>query len=164
MPIALIAAAAGTKLVIGNDGDLPWHFSSDLKYFKEMTMGHPVVMGRVTYFSVLKALGKPLPGRKNIVLTRDKDFQDDRVTIIHAVSEISGLVGNSETLFIIGGAIVYEQTIDLADIIYLTYIDQEIAGDTFFPPFDKTKWTLTEERSEIEKGVTLKFQTYHSST
>ncbi len=88
MPIALIAAAAGKDLVIGKNGDLPWHFSADLKHFKEVTLNHTVLMGRKTYQSILKRLGKPLPGRRNIVLTRDRSFKDDRVTVIHGLTEL----------------------------------------------------------------------------
>ena len=86
MTLTLIAAVARNG-TIGHAGDLLWRLPEDMQFFRRTTMGHPVVMGRVTYFSVLKALGKPLPGRKNIILTRDKDFQDDRVVIIHDVSE-----------------------------------------------------------------------------
>jgi len=160
MPVALIVAAAGKKQVIGKKGDLPWHFSSDLKFFKETTLGHPVVMGRTTYHSILKRLGKPLPGRENIVLSRDPDFRDDRVTIIRDPSEIGKSAGAGETVFIIGGASVYEQTIGMADKIYMTFIDQEIEGDAFFPPIDKKKWRLASERKTEENGATLRFCVY----
>jgi dihydrofolate reductase len=160
MPIALIAAAAGEKLVIGKNGDLPWHFSSDLKFFKQKTLGHTVVMGRVTYQSILNRLGKPLPGRKNIVLTRDKNFADERVTIIHDPAIIPTLAAKDDLLCVIGGAKVYTETITYADILYITHIDQEIEGDAFFPPIDKSKWQLAEEIPLIENGVTLRFYTY----
>ncbi|MFY9287459.1 MAG: dihydrofolate reductase [Alphaproteobacteria bacterium] len=158
MPIALIAAAAGDKLVIGKNGDLPWHFSSDLKFFKATTLNHPVLMGRVTYQSILKRLNKPLPGRKNIVLTRDKNFTDDRVTIIHDIKEIA--TGKDETLFIIGGAEIYKQTIGIADTIYMTHIDQNIEGDAYFPPLDKKKWKLVSENKTTENEVGLRFCRY----
>ncbi len=160
MTIALIAAAAGKNLVIGKDGDLPWHFSSDLKYFKEKTSGHAVLMGRKTYQSILKRLGKPLPGRQNIVLTRDKNFHDERATIIHDAAEVAALVKKDETLFVIGGAEIFNQTIDIADTIYLTHIEQEIEGYAFFPFLDKTKWRLSEETTSTEKDVTLRFCVY----
>ncbi len=160
MTIALIAAAAGKKMVIGKGNDLPWHFSADLKFFKDKTLGHPVLMGRKTYQSILNRLGKPLPGRQSIVLTRDKTFQDDRAIIIHDVSEIAKLADKDKTLFIIGGAEVYRQTIALADTIYLTHIDQEIEGDAFFPALDPAQWKLSKEEIASENGVMLHFKTY----
>ena len=163
MTIALIAAAAGKKLVIGKNGDLPWHFSSDLKFFKEKTLGHPVVMGRVTYQSILNRLGKPLPGRKNIVLTRDTSFSDDRVTVIRDTSEIAKLAAPNETLFIIGGAAIYQQTIDLADILYITHIDKEVEGDAFFPAIDPKKWVLADAQTQMENGSTLRFCAYRKA-
>lgn len=160
MPIALIAAAAGKNLVIGKDGDLPWHFSEDLKFFKRTTMNHPVLMGRKTYQSILKRLGKPLPGRQNIVLTRDKNFKDDRVTVIHDVNEAAKLYNTGETIFVIGGAEVYQQTLPVADIIYMTHINQDVAGDAFFPQIT-AQWKLKDKTTATEKGVQLDFCTYH---
>ena len=160
MPIALIVAAAGEKLVIGRNGDLPWHFSEDLKYFKQKTMGHPVLMGRKTYQSILKRLGKPLPGRRNIILTHDRNFPDGRVETIHDLTEVSKLVSKDEWLFIIGGEAVYKATFGMADILYLTHIGGEFEGDAFFPAFTKKEWTLTEEHHLDEKGVRLSFRTY----
>lgn len=160
MTIALIVAAAGKKRVIGKDGDLPWHFSSDLRFFKEKTLGHDVLMGRKTYQSILNRLGKPLPGRRNIVLTRDKSFQDQRVTIIHDVSEIPKQVDQYKTMFIIGGAEVYRQTMNLADTIFLTHIEQEIVGDAFFPEIDPTVWKLSKEEFLSENNVMLRFCLY----
>jgi dihydrofolate reductase len=159
--IALIVAAAGKKRVIGKDGDLPWHFSCDFKFFKATTMGHAVLMGRVTYQSILKRLGKPLPGRRNIVLTRDKAFHDDRVEIIHDLHKVPSLLGKNEKLLVIGGADIFQQMLHLADTVYFTQIDAEIEGDTFFPPLDPEKWQLADERMETEKGTTLRFQTYN---
>ncbi|MFM9745613.1 dihydrofolate reductase, partial [Streptomyces brasiliscabiei] len=86
-----------------------------------------------TYESIVKRLGKPLPGRRNIVLTRDKNFTDPRAIIIHDIAKISDLVGPDETLFVIGGAEIYKQTIDIADLVYLTQIEQDFDGDAHFP-------------------------------
>lgn len=160
MRIALIVAVAGTKRVIGKCNELPWYFKADLQFFKNTTMGHPVLMGRKTYQSILSRLGKPLPGRQNIVLTRDKSFQDDRAMVIRSVSDIQKLNDTDKTLFIIGGAEVYKQTIDLADTIYLTYIDQEIDGDAFFTALDPTIWKLSKEEIISENGVMLHFRIY----
>src|ERR1700722_12628941 len=131
MRIALIAAVAGPDLVIGKDGDLPWHLSADLKYFKATTLNHPVLMGRKTYQSILKRLGKPLPGRPNIVLTRDPAFKDDRVTVIRGLPEIASNIKKDEWLFVIGGAEIYKQTIGLADMLYMTHIDKKVTGDAW---------------------------------
>ena len=154
MPIALIAAVAGKNLVIGKDGDLPWHFPADLKHFKATTVNHTVLMGRKTYQSILNRLGKPLPGRRNIVLTRDRNFRDERVTVIHDLSEIPR---TEETLFVIGGAEIYRQTLPLADQLYITHIEQEVPGDAFFPPIDPTIWVKKDEQTLTENGVTLRF-------
>ncbi len=160
MPIIPIVAAAGAKQVIGKDGDLPWHFSSDLKFFKEKTMGHPVLMGRVTHESIVKRLGKPLPNRRSIVLTRDKDYRDDRVEVIDDPSQLNILVKADEMLYVIGGATIYQLMLPLADKVYLTHIDMDIEGDTFFPPLNPLHWLLQDEFSVIEKGVTLRFCQY----
>ena len=160
MPIALIVAAAGTEQVIGLKGDLPWHFRSDLKFFKETTLGHTVLMGRTTYQSILQRLGKPLPGRTNIVATRDWDFKDARVHIVHSLEDMQGMVLPHETLFVIGGDSIYKQAMAVADTIYYTHIEQEFAGDAFFPPIDPALWQLSAERPEEENGVKLFFRTY----
>lgn len=162
MGISLIAAAAGKKQVIGRDGDLPWHFSADLKFFKEKTLGHKVVMGRATYQSILRRLGKPLPGRHTVVLTNNPYFTDDRVEILHDISRLPELAAN-ETLFVIGGEQVFSQTCQYADTLYFTYIDQEIAGDAFFPAIDPARWKLSEEREAAENGVALFFRTYRKA-
>jgi dihydrofolate reductase len=156
MPLILIAAAAGEKQVIGKDGDLPWHFSADLRYFKEKTLGHPVLMGRKTYDSILARLGKPLPGRKNLVLTRNPDFKDDRATILRDLSEIP----TNETLFVIGGASLYAATLPLAQTIYLTHIEKDFAGDAYFPRLDPAVWHLADETRMEENGTALRFCRY----
>lgn len=160
MPIALIAAVAGKRLVIGKDGDMPWHFPADLKFFKEKTMGHTVLMGRVTHQSILKRLGKPLPNRRTIVMTRDNNFYDDRVTIVHDWKSANAIIDPSDWGFIVGGANIFNQSINRADILYITHIDQEIDGDTFFPPIDSSEWKLTNEEILIEKGTNLRFCEY----
>ena len=160
MPIALIAAVAGKKMVIGRDGDLPWHFPSDLKFFKEKTAGHAVLMGRVTYGSILKRLAKPLPNRRNIVLTRDQKFQDERVTVVHDLNAALELVSKEEWLFVIGGAQVYQQALPHADWLYLTHIEQEIAGDAFFPDLWREEWLQMEESIIHENDTVLRFCSY----
>jgi dihydrofolate reductase len=160
MTIALIAACAGSKMVIGRDGDLPWHFPSDLQFFRETTKGQAVLMGRVTYQSILARLGKPLPQRRNLVVTRDADFQDDRVEIIRDLPAALQVVGVADNLFVIGGAQIYAQSLPYADILYVTHIDQEFDGDARFPAFDQAEWAVTEQRTLVENGVQLRFCTY----
>ncbi|HVY13227.1 MAG TPA: dihydrofolate reductase, partial [Alphaproteobacteria bacterium] len=129
MPIIIIAAYAGRNQVVGKDGDLPWHFPSDLKFFKQTTIGHPVLMGSVTYQSILKRLKKPLPDRETIVITNDPSFRDERVKIIHSFKEIESYRNRAEPLFIIGGAKVYSQSMDIAQEMLITHIEQEVEGD-----------------------------------
>lgn len=160
MPLALIAAIAGGKNVIGVDGDLPWHFKSDLKFFKEKTLGHSVLMGRITYQSILKRLGKPLPGRTNIIVTRDKTFKDDRVKVIYDLKVIPSLLSPDSWLFVIGGAAIYQSTLEMADVLFLTRIEKEFEGDAFFPAWDEKKWALTEEKVIEENGIRLRLCTY----
>ena len=121
--ITLIAACSSNR-VIGKDNRLIWHIPGDLKRFKEITSGHTILMGRKTFESI----GKPLPNRKNIVLTRDKDWKAEGVTTIIDIKDIK-----DEDLFIIGGGEIYRMFIDISDKIELTLIDKEFEGDTYFP-------------------------------
>jgi dihydrofolate reductase len=138
MKIALIAALAqdGT---IGSGGRIPWHISDDLKRFKRLTLGHPVIMGRKTYESI----GKPLPGRTNIVLTRNPDFHvPDDVRMFGDLESALDfcLEQRVQTVFIIGGADIYRQSIDRADTLLLTHVHKETSGDARFPEFDRSRW------------------------
>lgn len=117
--------------VIGRDGTLPWHLPDDLKFFKRTTHGHPVVMGRTTYESI----GRPLPGRRNVVLTRNPDWQAEGVDVIHAPDELSALSLEGK-VFIIGGAKVYAELLDKLDELLVTWVHEPHAGDTYFPAFE----------------------------
>lgn len=136
--ISLIAAMAQNR-VIGKDNRLPWRLPADMAYFKQTTMGHPVVMGRKTFESI----GKPLPGRRNIILTRDPDFRAEGCEVCHSITAVLALsrAGEKE-FFIIGGDSVYSAFFPLADRLYLTFIAQSFAGDAFFPEIDARKWRL----------------------
>ncbi len=132
--------------VIGKDNALPWHLPDDLKFFKRVTMGHPIVMGRKTYESI----GKPLPGRENIIITRNTEYQADGCTILHSVEELQKYLDKKEEeVFIIGGAQLFNDTFPIADRLYITEIHHEFEGDTFFPEFPESEWTLTSK----EKGI-----------
>jgi len=128
--------------VIGRDGGLPWRLSTDLKRFKALTMGKPVVMGRVCYDSI----GKPLPGRPNIVITRNRDFSAEGVIVVHSLEEAmaraereAAALGVDE-ICVIGGGVIYREAMDSAAILHVTHIETEIAGDTFFPAIDPEIW------------------------
>jgi len=141
MRIALVVAMAENR-VIGADGGLPWHLSSDLKYFKRVTMGKPIVMGRRTY----KSIGRPLPGRDNIVITRNPDFAPDGVHVTRDVAAALALAHElakekgADEICIIGGGEIYRQTLPLADRVYLTEVHMTADGDTVFPEQDPADW------------------------
>lgn len=140
--ICLIAAVAA-KGVIGAANALPWHLPADLRRFKELTWGHPVVMGRTTWDS-LPARVRPLPGRTNIVVSRDPDFAPAGVTVARSLEEALGVgAASGAPVFVIGGAAVYAQALEHATRIYLTRLQLEVAGDAFFPPLDAGQWRET---------------------
>ena len=116
---------------------MPWHLPADLKRLKKLTEGNTIVMGRNT----LDTLGKPLPNRKNVVLTRNEEFVSEGVEVIHDIEEIKNLEGK---IFIFGGATVYEQTMHMVDEMYVTRIHETFAGDTFFPEYDITEWEIVD--------------------
>lgn len=134
--------AKGENNVIGKDNELIWNIPNDLKYFKEMTSGKTVVMGRKTYESI----GKPLPNRRNIVLTQNKDFYEDQVEIAHDIEEILNLEGE---IMVIGGDSIYRQFMGYADRLYVTEIREFFEGDTYFPEIDRDRWAI----SSIKKGL-----------
>ncbi|HMV49084.1 MAG TPA: dihydrofolate reductase [Blastocatellia bacterium] len=136
--IISLLAALDRRRGIGINNQLPWRLSADLKNFRALTLGHHLVVGRKTYESI----GKPLPGRQMIVVTRDRDFQVEDCFIRHSIEEAISLArqrGENE-VFVCGGAEIYAQTIGLADRLYLTLVDAEVEADTFFPEFDEKDW------------------------
>lgn len=141
MKISMIAAMANNR-VIGKDGKMPWHIPEELKLFKRMTLGKPVVMGRKTFESI----GKPLPDRLNIVLSRQKHSTVgvEGVIFVSTLSEAFDKAGDAEEVMIIGGATLYERCLPLADRLYLTHISLEVEGDTWFPDYTKYKWKEVE--------------------
>ena len=133
--VSLIVAMANNR-VIGINNTLPWHLPADLKHFKALTMGHHILMGRKTYESI----GKPLPGRTSVVVTRNPNYTVEGVTIAHTLEEAIALSDSDPEIFIIGGAELYRQAIQLADRIYLTEIELEITGDAHFTELNKNEW------------------------
>jgi dihydrofolate reductase len=141
MILSLIAALTKNR-VIGKNNDLPWHLPDDMKYFMQTTKGHCVIMGRRNYESIPVKF-RPLPNRTNIVLTRQKTFVAANCQVVHSLSEALAFAQqqNEQEVFIIGGAEVYAMALPQAERLYLTEIDAELEGDTFFPFFDKTQFT-----------------------
>jgi dihydrofolate reductase len=140
--IVSIIAAMDRKRGIGADNKLPWRLSADLKRFRELTMGHHIIVGRKTFESI----GRPLPGRRMIVVTRDRNYNAAGCDIAHSVEDATRLArerGESEA-FICGGAEIYAQSIGIVDRMYLTFVDAEVAADTFFPEFDEQEWSERE--------------------
>lgn len=150
--------------VIGRDGDMPWHLPEDLKHFKKTTMGCPVIMGRKTFESI----GRALPGRLNIVLTRNSAYEVPAgVEVVSTMEEGINLAsehqrtnGGPEELFIIGGGELYKQTMDMIDRVYLTRIHREIDGDTLYGPFDEEKFKLIEKEDLENESEKFSFLTY----
>lgn len=140
--IVSLIAAMDTRRGIGRKNQLPWRLSADLKRFRELTMGHHIIVGRKTFESI----GKPLPGRQMIVVTRDRAFNIAGCAVCHSLTEaIEHARSNGETeVFVCGGAEIYQQSIALADRLYLTLVDAEVEADTFFPEFDPQKWNERE--------------------
>ncbi|WP_273789229.1 dihydrofolate reductase [Bartonella sp. ML70XJBT] len=150
--ICLIAAVAENG-VIGCKGTMPWHLSTDLQRFKALTLGKPIIMGRKTWDSI----GRPLPRRTNIVITRDCTFSAEGAVVAHSLSQACSLAtsvasqNDVEETFIIGGGEIFKQGFGLSDKIFLTEVLASIEGDCFFPIFDKEKWTVVQTQ-DIPKG------------
>jgi dihydrofolate reductase len=140
MPLVALVAAAAANGVIGRDNAMPWHLPEDLAHFKRLTLGHPVVMGRKTYESILAALGRPLPGRTNIVVTRQPGFAAPGGTVVGSLEAALDAARGAEEVFVIGGAEIYRLALARADRVYLTRIDAAFEGDAFFPPLDPAEW------------------------
>jgi dihydrofolate reductase len=147
MRVSAVVAASDNN-VIGKDGGLPWHVSSDLKLFKEITLGKPVIMGRRTWESLPR---KPLPGRRNIVITRNPDYVADGAEIVRSVDEALAVCAGEPEVSIIGGGQVYEQAMSRTDRIYLTRIHLEVDGDTLLPDLPAQEWREVERRA-FDKG------------
>lgn len=137
-----IIVALSQNFVIGKDQDLLWHISDDLKRFKQITLGSPIIMGRKTYLSLPR---RPLPNRRNIVLTSQQNSQLDGCEVVSSIEVIQQMADASQEYFVIGGGSVYEQFLPLADKLYITWVYQDFEGDTFFPRFDEKEWEIEEQ-------------------
>ena len=138
--IKLIVAKASNN-VIGDKNNLIWHLPNDLKHFKNLTTGHPIIMGRKTY----ESLGRPLPNRTNIIITRDQNFIDDQIIITHSLEQALAKANEiQEDVFVIGGGEIYKQAMEYVDVIYLTEVHHEFNGDTYFPEIDEESFQEVE--------------------
>lgn len=155
--LSLIAAVARNG-VIGRDNALPWRLPEDLRHFKAVTLGHPIVMGRKTW----ESLGRPLPGRQNIVVTRRTDYDiPTGCTVVNSLAEALDAAAGTDEVFLIGGADLYAQGLPLADRLYLTEIDADFDGDAWFPDFPRDEWReVSRQRGGDESEPGFSFVTY----
>jgi dihydrofolate reductase len=153
-PIALIVAVARNG-VIGRDNTLPWRLPADLKHFKATTLGKPIVMGRKTF----ESLGKPLPGRTNIVITRDESFSAHGAVVVHSIDEALRVADEVATrdgageIMVIGGAQIYKEALPLARTLYYTKVELDVEGDAFFPELDTAQWHCVERQVFAADGA-----------
>lgn len=150
----------GTRIrAIGKDNHLLWHIPDDLKRFKALTLGHPVIMGRKTFDSIMQSLGKPLPGRPNIVVTRDQSWSHEGVFVTHSLPEAIALARtmDAKEIFIGGGGEIYAQALPLVDKLYLTLVDDEKSADSFFPEYENDFPKITYEEEREWEGLKYRF-------
>lgn len=159
--ISILVAMAKNR-VIGINNTMPWRIPADLRRFKELTMGHHMIMGRKTFESI----GKPLSGRTTVVVTRDRELNMAGCVMAHSLTDAIAACSGDDQIFVVGGAKIYAQTISLADVMYITEIQQEIAGDAWFPEFDRSDWVEVARElyfQEIPQPLEYHFVTYRRS-
>ena len=152
--ISLIVAMAKNR-TIGANNMLPWRCPEDLKHFKALTMGHHIIMGRKTFDSI----GKPLPGRTTVVVTRDRSLKLPGCTVVNSLPSAIATCARDSQIFVVGGADIYAQTLNLADTLYITEIQKDVMGDAAFPEFDQSEWH--EVSREIHRQETPELLEYH---
>lgn len=148
------------NLVIGHNNQLPWHLPEDLAYFKEVTMGKPMIMGRNTFESI----GRPLTGRENIVITRNKSYQREGIHTVHSMEQALDLARSYHSdVMVIGGASIFKEQLPLADTLYITEIHAEFEGDTYFPRVNLDEWVLvwSSELQTSKTGLTYTYKRYN---
>ena len=159
--LSLIAAVAANR-AIGRNNELLWHLPADMAYFRETTRGQPVIMGRKTWES-LPARFRPLPGRQNIVISRNTDYETPGATLVDSLEAAVSNIDANENAFVIGGAEIYRQALPIADRLYLTQIEQDVAGDVFFPaitPSDWQKISRSATQTDARSGLRFSFAVY----
>ncbi len=158
--ISLIVALAKNN-IIGLNNTLPWHLPEDLKHFRALTTGHHIIMGRKTY----ESLGRLLPGRTTVIVTRNRDYKLDGALIAHSLDAAVALCHHDDEVFVIGGAELYQAGIKLANKLYITELDLEVAGDTYFPAYDLAEWQETSrEANTSAQGLLFSYITYIRKT
>ena len=146
-------AALGKNNVIGVDNKLPWKLSADLKRFKAITSGKPVIMGRKTFESI----GRPLPNRTNIIITRDKNYRADGCVIVNSAEEALNAAKENEEVMIIGGAQIYAEFLPKSNKMYLTVIEKEFEGDAYFPEYNDHEWKIIHKEDHEDDGLRYSF-------
>ncbi len=141
MKITLVAAMAHNR-VIAYQGQMPWHMPADLKHFKNVTLNKPVIMGRKTF----QSLGKPLPQRRNIIITRDQTYQAQAIEVVHSLDQALQLAKDSPEVIIGGGSEIYQLALPIATDLILTFIDADVPGDTFFPKWNEANWKMVDKQ------------------
>ena len=159
MRLSLLVAAAENR-VIGRDNQLPWHLPADLKRFKQLTLGHVIVMGRKTFDSI----GRPLPKRRSVVITRNPSFEHPGVTVVHSLEEAWEVSAGETEVFVIGGAGIFELALPRADRLYLTRVHAEVDGDVLLPEIDFDDWELMSferHRADERHAHDFTFELWH---
>ncbi|MEY3932932.1 MAG: Dihydrofolate reductase [Pseudomonadota bacterium] len=156
-----IIVAMSSNHVIGVNNTLPWHLTEDLKYFKSLTTGHTIIMGRKTYQSI----GRPLPHRRNIVISRNTETSYEGAEVVHSIEDAISISKNDKEVFVIGGADIYKQALNQVDYLYITEIKKSFSGDAFFPEIDKSKWSeISREDHATADGLEFSFVSYQKNT
>jgi dihydrofolate reductase len=158
MILSLIAAMDRNRL-IGSKNQLPWHLPADLAHFKKITLSKPILMGRKTYESI----GRPLPGRENIVLTRTKGLEIEGVTVVNSLEAAIEGLSDADEVMVIGGSTLYELALPKAQRLYLSYVDGEFEGDAWFPEIDESQWTISDsvtQQPDEKNSYGCRFVTY----
>lgn len=153
--ISLIVALDKNR-VIGLNNAMPWHLPGELQYFKEMTMGKPIIMGRKTFESI----GRPLPGRRNIVITRNPQYDAEGIELAYSLEEAIKLAGDVKETMIIGGQQIFAESLPLADRLYITEIDYAFEGDTYFPAYEGWQKVSCQEPIQTPDGYTFQYFIY----
>lgn len=159
-PLIQLVVAYSTNRIIGKDNTLPWRLPSDLAHFKRVTLGQPIIMGRKTW----ESLGRPLPGRPNLVITRNKDLVAEGAQIFHSLDEALDACQDIDRVCIIGGEELFRSALPLAHQVIATEVHANFDGDTWFPPLDPTQWTETQRESQpTENDLSFDYVTYSRS-
>lgn len=161
-PVVIVAAMSRESRAIGKDNELLWHIPADLKRFKELTIGHPIIMGRKTFESIIKILGKPLPGRTNIIVTRNPDYAVAGAIMAGSLEAAFAIAEreNPKEIHIGGGAELYTAALPYADRLHLTYVDSDATGDTFFPELSANFKEVKRYPKAEQEGITYEWVDY----